>query len=393
MKTIDNIINPPVFEYLFPHPKEDILFIDIETTGLSPKASSLYLIGAMYFDTVSDSWHLKQFFADDYKSEAAIISSFMETLCNYKYLYHFNGKTFDIPYILSKCKKHNIKPDKHCTEILNDAESKYSIDILAMIRPLKKLLSIEKANQTELEHWLNIEREDKYTGGELISVYTEYMQSKITSSGKAAELERLLLLHNHDDIEQMLNICSIISYRNVFSDENIITITDITEGTGNYININFKHGISVPKKVNITKSYPVSRAESLTIPEIKLILDKNTGTLCIPILQGILKHFYSNYKDYYYLENEDTAVHKSLISLTDKNNRKKATASTCYIKKEGLFIPSVTLCRLNEENMQFFITYRDKICFYMIPDEIIDIENPFWCSFTSLQLSSFNFIS
>ena len=45
MKITDTIIEPPVYGYKFPQNKEEILFLDIETTGLSPDASSLYMIG------------------------------------------------------------------------------------------------------------------------------------------------------------------------------------------------------------------------------------------------------------------------------------------------------------------------------------------------------------
>ncbi len=105
MLTKDRIIKQPGLICLFPQNKEEILFFDIETTGLSPKASSLYMIGVMFFDQKCNAWHIRQFFADNYKSEPGIITSFLEILGNYKYLYHFNGKTFDIPYILNKCSK------------------------------------------------------------------------------------------------------------------------------------------------------------------------------------------------------------------------------------------------------------------------------------------------
>ena len=84
-------------------------------------------------------------------------------------------------------------------------------------------------------------RKDQYDGGQLISVYSQYMQFKLVSPDKAQGLEKLLLLHNHDDIMHMLDVCSILSYRDLFSAGNNITVTDITPGKGNYINISFIH--------------------------------------------------------------------------------------------------------------------------------------------------------
>ena len=50
MKVFDYICKSPKFKYFFKHPTDNILFFDIETTGLSPNASSLYMIGVMFFD-------------------------------------------------------------------------------------------------------------------------------------------------------------------------------------------------------------------------------------------------------------------------------------------------------------------------------------------------------
>ena len=59
----------------------------------------------------------------------------------------------------------------------------------------------------------------------------------------------------------------------------------------------------------------------------------------VPILEGELKYFYPDYKNYYYLPQEDTAVHKSLGEFVDRSARKKATAATCYTRKKGRFLP------------------------------------------------------
>lgn len=359
----DSIIKPPGFIYLFPQNKEEILFFDIETTGLSPKASSLYMIGVMFFDKKCGAWHIRQFFADNYKSGPAIIKSFLEMLGNYRYLYHFNGKTFDIPYILEKCSKYGIKPDSHCLSIFSDADSIYSIDLLVLVRPLKKLLSIQSAAQASLERWLGIIRKDKYNGGQLISVYSNYIQSKLVSPDKAPELEKILLLHNHDDIMHMLDICSILSYRDLLSAGNDITVTGITPGNGQYINISFSHGIQIPKEVSVTKPFPSSKEAAIPIQDIYLEIRKNSAVLSVPLFYGNLKYFYQGCG--------------------------KTAASKSYEEKEGIFMPSLTIIQQESHNTQYYITYRDKICFYALPGGKADIGNPFWGSYVKLQLGAF----
>ena len=48
-----------------------------------------------------------------------------------------------------------------------------------------------------------------------------------------------------------------------------------------------------------------------------------------------------DYIDLYdYLPKEDRAIHRSIACYVDKAYRQKATAATCYIRQEGIFLPS-----------------------------------------------------
>jgi len=74
---------------------EDLLFLDLETTGLG--ASPLFLIGTLSWE---DSGLLvRQFFARDYAEERAALECFLERAANHKLLVTFNGKSFDVPYL------------------------------------------------------------------------------------------------------------------------------------------------------------------------------------------------------------------------------------------------------------------------------------------------------
>ena len=68
---------------------KEIVFFDIETTGLSAINSVLYLIGVAFYE--EDSWQFVQWFADECDDEAKIIDAFFEILDNKKYLIHYNG--------------------------------------------------------------------------------------------------------------------------------------------------------------------------------------------------------------------------------------------------------------------------------------------------------------
>jgi uncharacterized protein YprB with RNaseH-like and TPR domain len=74
---------------------EDIVFLDIETTGLSN--TPLFLIGLLYFD--GDKIIIRQLFARDYSEEANLLHYFTEITPKFKALVTFNGKSFDVPFI------------------------------------------------------------------------------------------------------------------------------------------------------------------------------------------------------------------------------------------------------------------------------------------------------
>ena len=374
MKTITTPVNRPHFHYTFQQPLRQIAFFDIETTGLSPKASSLYLIGAMFYDPGTEQWMLTQWFADDYRSESLILEAFLTFLQDYRVLYHFNGATFDIPYLTVKCKKHHITPDAHCQALFENivhhnttsADTCLSIDLLKEIRPLKKRLSLPKANQTALEQWLGIHREDPFNGGELIEVYAEYMQKKLLQPQHADALEKTLLLHNHDDISGMLDVCSILAYDDLFSQPDAFRIdTSLFDKEESCIIVRGTLLHPVPVALTLTHLWDTISFWSDNV-SATLCLEQDQFRLTIPCFCGTLKYFLADYKNYYYLPQEDTAIHKSVAQFVDAAYRKKATAATCYIKKDGFFLPAFHPKDQPDDMKHFLFDHKQKPYFIEI---------------------------
>ncbi|MBQ5600314.1 MAG: ribonuclease H-like domain-containing protein, partial [Lachnospiraceae bacterium] len=164
--------------------REELLFFDIETTGFSGDYNQVYLIGCVYFTETSA--HFIQWFADSKEAETEVIDTFFAFANNYRTLVHFNGDTFDIPFIEKRC---------HALRLPHSFDHLESIDIYKRIKPYKKHLGLENLKQKSIETFLGISRDDKYTGGQLIKVYTEYLQTK------DPYLLKLLLLHNEDDLK------------------------------------------------------------------------------------------------------------------------------------------------------------------------------------------------
>ena len=74
---------------------EDLLFLDLETTGLG--ASPLFLIGTLSWEDAG--LLVRQFFARDYAEERAALLCFLERAASHKLLVTFNGKSFDVPFL------------------------------------------------------------------------------------------------------------------------------------------------------------------------------------------------------------------------------------------------------------------------------------------------------
>lgn len=417
MKIITSTVKNPSFPAILGHPAEKCLFFDIETTGLSPLASSLYLIGCLHYNAADKHWEMTQYFADTYRDEEKLLLAFLSKLEQYCHLYHFNGKTFDIPYLLHKCEKYQIELTKHTNTILRDKSGLYSIDILAQIRPLKKLLGIQKANQTELERWLGLKREDTYSGGELIPIYSQYMQDQLLHPECAGKLEHLLLLHNHDDLEGLLSVSSIMNYRKLLEADTEIqkylSVTSVqihdrqtqekaasacTENPNGlksqqFLLLSFSHQGRLPKTISAAVDYPSAKEQRESPAACRLTLEEQSGYLEIPLCKAELKYFLPNPEDYYYLPAEDQAVHKSIGKFVEASHRQKATAATCYLKQSASFLPSLKAYKKTKEPADaeqtplFFQQYRDRLCFYQLPDSTEPTE-PFWKEYLIRELQA-----
>jgi len=79
---------------------EHSIFFDIETTGFSPAASTLYMIGCAR--RKSNRICIDQFFAEKPEEEAEILAAFFQMLSPYTTIITFNGVGFDIPYLKAK---------------------------------------------------------------------------------------------------------------------------------------------------------------------------------------------------------------------------------------------------------------------------------------------------
>lgn len=323
MKTLEKNLDSLKTEYLrncFPHP-EEVLFFDIETTGFSPRGASVYLIGCAYF--TRDIWRCRQYFAESPAQEAEILKAFTSFAASFTHFIHFNGTTFDIPFLQAKCKRHNLvpfAPASHC-------------DIYKRISPYKNMLHLPGCRQKQLEEFIGLQREDPFNGGQLIALYHAYGESR------DERLFEVLLLHNHNDLAGMLQLYAIMAVPALFEEggfaveEALLQNAEHLEGAP-CREFLFRLTAKMPLPV------PLSCHGTSGILKSCFLSGRGQQVLIkLPVWEGEMKYFYKDYKNYSYLPAEDQAIHKSVAVYVDKSQRMPATAATCYTRKSGRFLP------------------------------------------------------
>ncbi len=312
-----------------------LLFFDIETTGLSPRSSSLYLIGAV---SCQDSdWTLTQWFAESAAEEPAVLNAFLSYAGHFSQIVHFNGDRFDLPYLAEKCQAYHR---------VNTLSALVSRDLYRMIHPLKPLLNLSSMKLKSLEEYLGVHREDRFSGGDLIKVYLNYV------AFPSEEALQTLLLHNLEDITGMLSILPLLSYLPIIGGTFRASDCEICADS-----------LIIRTWLPYLLPRPLSYRNSL----FYLTASKNRLSFQVKGVRKPLKHFFADYKNYYYLPTEDTAVHKSVAAFVAKEYREPAKASNCYNKKAGFYLPQT------EELFQpvFKEAYEDSLSYFPCTDSFM----------------------
>ncbi len=290
-------------------PKEEILFFDIETTGLRKESTQVYLIGCAFF--LDGNWQIRQYLAESALDEQEVMERFADFASSYKTLIHFNGDGFDIPYLAYKADYYDLDLD---------FDRFQSFDIYKMAKPLKKVLGLESMSQKSLERFLKIDRDDLYGGGALIPVYYEFERSG------DPEAEKLILLHNFDDVKGMLKLLSILNY------------TELIEGQFAFEKLEVIDHTAV-LSYQLKSPLPVAFEKRSDQDRIWISAEERLLQLNIRLYEGQARLPLPDVENYYYLPEEDRVIHKDVAQFVDKSHRKKATKKNCFLKKEGCFLP------------------------------------------------------
>lgn len=378
MKTVDQIINdiriPEALNTLIQGKscsevssagKLRPLFFDIETTGLNSLAGYVYLIGCL--TETPDGPRFRQWFAENADEEPEIIRAFCEAIESDQVLVHYNGNTFDIPFLNERIRHHRLP--------LSIPKKEETIDLFRHLSRCMKLFELANRKQPTLEKAVGYERTDPYDGATLIGFYSEYVGRCRFDKVRAEELLAALLLHNRDDILGLSQLPSLLPYC-IFPE---LPFEDarqtIQDGIITYT-ATLPYELPKPlRKILPLPEIPASCKTSDSVADSSdnlyadLLLSGQTVRLQVPVYEMAPYYFFEDYKNYYYLPVEDKAIHKSLATFVAKEFRKPATRETARQQKSGSFLPQIT----EQIGPVFRFRHADELCFFERCD--LDAEN------------------
>ena len=406
MICIEKVLTQPVPSDIYTiGAPEDVLFFDIETTGLSARNAGLYLIGVLTYtaatsiaeesNTASSSdeaqisavpsahraasapesaghWTLLQYFCEDVADEPAVLQAFFELLRTKKILISYNGDGFDIPFLRHMLEQYGLPYSFDTVE---------SFDLFKKFRPLKHLLGLPNLKLKSCERFLGIDREDRFTGGELIEVYFEWQKTK------APALLDTLLLHNVEDIANLPNLLPLLRYRSLpHSDFRLRAHERLQDGVTPLVHLSFTFLSPMPPSAHASVENDIREATDdrrqhwpvLTLPKPMdlrgdfwaLHAEGSAVELYVQLFEGERKLFFADFEHYYYLPAEDQVIHQSLAEFVDRSARKKACARNCYQRVSGCFLPECSEVYTPALRAE----YRDKLRYAQYSDTLFDDE-------------------
>ena len=284
---------------------DKMMFFDIETTGLSPNNSFVYLISFAYFE--NNELILIQLFAEDMSQERDILNSFDKSLRNFTILGQFNGERFDIPYLKARYAYH---------ESASHLSSIESLDIYLHTKQFKKLFSSSNCKLKTFEKLLNLPREDKIDGGEAIRYYYQYV------SNKDPYALHLCLLHNKEDVLNLPALSELIIFEQLKDVEGFSISTSETEDT---------------YRICVQTGCHMDLSLSHRFDDVYFSFSDNTASLQFEKSGSFIKLHYGDCKNYLYLKNEGYAVEASYGKLVPVSSAVKADIHTAF---QPIAVPS-----------------------------------------------------
>ena len=170
--------------------REDVCFLDTETTGLSHGAGTVaFLVGIGFFG--AEGFTVRQYLMRDYDEEALLLAHVARDMGKSALLCTFNGAAFDLPLLEGRFTMQRMR---------DQLPPKPHVDLLPTARRVWKL-RLKKCNLSSLEEAvLGQAREDDLPGALVPARYFSFLKTRDFS------LLTDILKHNEQDIVSLAHI-------------------------------------------------------------------------------------------------------------------------------------------------------------------------------------------
>jgi hypothetical protein len=167
------------------YPLQSLVFIDIETTGFSARYHQIINIGLLYYDS---QWRFTQYWASTIEEEKQMLLQFLTFDLPSTLYICYNGKTFDIPFILNRVAFHKLPTINLRHRVL---------DYISLGRSFSKENQLSSYSFKALELFLGFNRVNDVAGEDVIHAFHAYLATSNPTHKKA------ILKHNERDVMHM----------------------------------------------------------------------------------------------------------------------------------------------------------------------------------------------
>ena len=266
--------------------KEGTLFFHLITTGHYWRNSYIKELQAAVL-TSEQNWLFLSYSCESEEEEYDLLVQLSSLMDKTDALIGYNSTSFHIPYLLAKYKAYGMTdPIKNCRHM----------DLMIEGKKVAKFFQI---------------------------------------SQKLEDLRLLFPIEEGDpELYVILNSLSFLSLRSIFSGSFAVSSFSL-EKEGIYLQL-------------ISEVY-LGMSLHHNHPLFYLAADEQKIQMLLRTYENRIKVYYQNYKDYYYLPEEDMIVHKSMATGISKEKRRKATKENCY---QYASLPTTLSCSYLEKYLK-----------------------------------------
>ena len=247
--------------------REDIILLDLQTTGRFWRSSHITDLTLIHPTGQADFLE-RHMASDSEEAEYELLKDLPDLLEGHRSLLTYNGTSFALPYLTRKLKAYG----------LADPFPGHShLDLLKVFQPFAPVFGLPSARLKDMASFLSLPYDN--------------------------------------EAEAMLTLLPLFAYRSFFTrrpGEFSCTFED------DFVIYTLPLGDKVPKALSYRDTV------------FHINFSEKECRIAVPVDEGTLRLYYTDFENYDYLPSEGYAVHKSLSHFVEKSRRENAVRETCY---------------------------------------------------------------